>query len=95
MKHTTCISEKDRYSSKGLGSLNQKSKQQLWVESVHDSCGRAIDDGLPGITNSIRDLLTWLQDQSNIPDKVKTFTVSTLCIHIVLSFSLISGTTDM
>ncbi|XP_034233906.1 cell growth-regulating nucleolar protein [Thrips palmi] len=75
IKHTGCISEKDRYSATGLnGVALKKTKQQRWLETVHDCCSRAIDDGTPGMNPGICDLFKYLLEVSNIPDKPKTFT---------------------
>lgn len=60
---------------KGL-QIKQKSKQQIWVETVQDCVSSAIDGGVPGITPSMQSLLLYLQDQPTLPDKQKTFTVS-------------------
>lgn len=75
VKHTTCVTEDDRYSAMGLKGLQtkQKSKQQQWVETVQDCLSRAIDDGVPGMTPSLRSLMLYLQDQAVLPDKGKAF----------------------
>lgn len=83
MKHTACVTEDDRYSAMGLKGLQskQKSKQQLWVETVQNCVSRAIDDGVPGITPSIRSLLLYLQEQASLPDKPKPFAVGLTFIY--------------
>lgn len=71
--HTACVSEHQRYGATGLNGAVKKTKQQLWVETVHDAVGRAIDDGVPGITGSVRQMMLWLQNQATIPDRPKPF----------------------
>ncbi|KAK3919497.1 Cell growth-regulating nucleolar protein [Frankliniella fusca] len=76
VKHTVCVTEDDRYSANGLKGIQtkQKSKQQQWVEVVQDTVSKTIDDGVVGLTPSIRSLMLWLQDQPTLPDKAKPFT---------------------
>ncbi|KAE8740837.1 hypothetical protein FOCC_FOCC013629 [Frankliniella occidentalis] len=76
VKHTVCVTEDDRYSANGLKGIQskQKSKQQQWVEVVQETVSKTIDDGVSGLTPSIRSLLLWLQDQPTLPDKAKPFT---------------------